>query len=134
MRFGETAISKYGFVITPEILELLVSKLSADYDPEDYAEAPYYFSEPIVESLGMIRLSGFTGEALRIAPEAYGDMVYDWDEILFFPAEREVSPFYAAYDSFAELVEEVTRMVRIYLPEDFEYHEYIRHIVGTCTE
>lgn len=134
MRFGETAISQYGLIITDELLETLVSRLSPEYSPEDYADAPYYFSEPVVDKLGIVRLSGFTGEAFGIAPEVHEEMVYDWDSILFIPAERTVSPFYAAYDSFDELVQEVSYPVRRFLPEGFDYAEYVRHIVGTCAE
>ena len=132
MKFDSTAVSVYGLVITSETLELLVSKLSPEYDPEDYADAPYYFSEPIIDRLGISHIPGFTGEALPVVPDAREDMVYDWEEILFIPVQREVSPFRAAYKSFEEMSAEVSEGVSGLLPPDFDYVENIRHIVGTC--
>ena len=134
MRYGEAAVCIYGMVITDEVLELLVSKVNHDYDPDDYADAPYYFSAEVETELGITRLTGFTGEAFRVAPDARYEMAYDWEEILFVPCEREVSPFFAAYDSFEEMVAELSSRFRKLLPDDFDYTEYIRHIVGTCTE
>lgn len=135
MSMREYAVNDYGLLVTEEMLKTIASKVCEDYTEDEYKAETWYFNYSLYER-GIIEYIGdFTGESLEIANtgQAVWDSgeTYNCDYVYYVPISNYPSLFNAAYTNMNELVSEFKEKLREYLPDDFDYRNHIRHIVGT---
>lgn len=132
MSMREWAVDDYGLLLTKETIKIIASKVLDDLeerDEDEYGDALY--EEGICEYIGE-----FTGEAIYIEDDGTEDWrrsgeSYNGDRVYYVNVSKYPSLFKAAYKHIDEMVDEFKCKVGDYLPEDFDYRAYIRHIVGT---
>lgn len=134
MSMRDYAVDDYGLVFNDEHLKILASKLCDDYTDEDFAEDECGFCEEVADKLALEYIGDFTGEAMNIKDDGScgwdGD-TYNSDLIYYLRLSEYPTLFKAAYNSVDDAINELKERVGEYLPEDFPYREYLRHIVGT---
>ena len=135
MSMRDYAVDDYGLLMTREMMKMVASKVCKDYTEEEYEEDEFGFNEQLYDE-GIVEYIGdFTGESIAIndkgescwsVSESYcGDMIW------FAPTKNISTLFKAAYENMDEMIEEFRKRLGEYLPADFDYRKYIRHISGT---
>lgn len=135
MSMRDYAVNDYGLLMTSEMLKMVAAKVCEDYTDEDYADDEFGFNEQLYDE-GIIEYIGsFTGESIEINDKGEDNWGvgehYDDDMIYFVPTSKISTLFRAAYRDMDDMIEEFKNKVGEYLPEDFDYRKYIRHISGT---
>lgn len=135
MSMRDYAVDDYGLLMTSETMKMVASKVCDDYTEEAYAEDVWSFHEELYDKGIVEYISSFSGESVVINDlgesvwcdgESYGD-----DVLYFVPTRRISMLFRAAYRDMNELIAEFKERLGEYLPDDFDYSKYIRHISGT---
>ena len=135
MSMRDYAVDDYGLLLTSETLKVMASKVCDDYTEEAYAEDEWSFHEELYDKGIVEYISSFSGESVVINDlgesmwcegESYGD-----DVIYFVPTLKISTLFRAAYRNMEDMINEFKNRVGEYLPADFDYRKYIRHISGT---
>lgn len=135
MSMRDYAVSDYGLVVTEEMMKLLASKACQEYTEEDYEEDYDYYADELYEKGIIEYISEFTGESMEVDDNGKyvwntGE-VYNDDRIYYVPILRYSTLFKAAYTDMDELISEFKERIGEYLPEDFDYRNYVRHIAGS---
>lgn len=134
MSMREYAVNDYGLIMDGYALKMIASKVCKDYTDEEYKEDEDLFNYDLYEKGIVEYISDFTGEAFTIGVNGedvnFGQS-YDNDLIYYVPASKISTLFKAAYKNIDEMVDEFKEKVSQYLPDDFNYHMRICHIVGT---
>lgn len=135
MSMRDYAVNDYGFIMTKDMLKTICSKYCPDYTEEKYDNDEYGFNNDLYEAGIVECISDFTGESMAINNN--GRDIYDSGEtyddgtIYYVPTTQSSTLFKAAYHNMDDLVSEFRWYFHDYLPIDFDYKKYIRHIVGT---
>ena len=128
------AVNDYGLVLDTDILHEIASKLCEDYTDEAWEEDKDSFVEDVVDTLGLECVSMFSGDALKIDDDGSDDWndseYYNGDSIYYKTIRAYPTLFSAPYKDMGEVVAEFKSRLGEYLPENFNYREAIRHIVG----
>lgn len=131
----EYAVNNYGFVLSPDLMRILASKICEDFTEEEYEEDKYYFHEEVEKKIGCEYISSFDGEAICLQDDGWDDYrnseYFSDDVIYFIPLTRYPNLFSTAYVSMNEVVSEIHGCVGAYLPDGYNIRENICHIVGT---
>lgn len=135
MSMRDYAVNDYGLVLDEETIKVIASQYCEGYTEEDYDEDPWGFNDELY-SAGIVEyMSDFSGETIHIDDDGIDDWrntdVYCSDLIYYIPVSRISTLFKAAYNNIEEMVDEFKEKIGEYFTEDFNYREYIRHIVGT---
>lgn len=135
MSMKDYAVDDYGLLMTREMLKMVASNVCEDYTDDDYEDDEFAFNETLYDE-GLVEYIGsFTGEAIAInenGENIWGDSEsYDDDYIYYIPTNTVSTLFKAAYSNVDEMIEEFKEKIGEYLPDDFDYRKYIRHISGT---
>jgi hypothetical protein len=129
------AVDDYGLLITREMLKIVASNVCDDYTDDDYEDDEFAFNEVLYDEGFVEYIGSFTGEAIAInenGENIWGDSEsYDDDYIYYVPTTTVSTLFKVAYNNVDELIEEFKEKIGEYLPDDFDYRKYIRHISGT---
>ena len=135
MSMRDYAVDDYGLLMTREMLKAIASKVCDGYTEEEYEEDEFAFNEALYDEGIVEYIGSFTGESIAINDKGenmWGDSEsYDDDIIYYTPTSKVSTLFNAAYKNVEEMIEEFRDRLGEYLPEDFEYRKYIRHISGT---
>ncbi len=135
MSMRDYAVNDYGLLMTSETLKMVVSKVCEDYTEEAYAEDVWSFHEELYDNGIVEYISSFTGESTEIKDDGscnWGVSEYYNDDVIYFVPTSKISTlFKAAYENMDEMIEEFKKKIGEYLPADFDYRKYIRHISGT---
>jgi len=135
MSMRDYAVDDYGVVLNSNILHVLSVQLYDDCTDESWDKDKYEFIEGVVDTLGLEYIGEFTGEALKINDDGsdYWDDAdyYNSDSIYYFSVSNYPTLFKAAYKDMNELINEFKERLGKYLPENFQYRHFTRHIVGT---
>jgi hypothetical protein len=129
------AVNDYGLLMSEDALKRIAMNVCNNYDEEEYDEDPDDFNYDLYEK-GIVEFVGeFTGEAIKIRDDGidlygYSDM-YNCDIAYYVPVSKWSTLFKAAYNNVDEMICEFKKKLGEYLPEDFDYRNNIRHIVGT---
>jgi hypothetical protein len=129
------AVNDYGLLMNEDALKRIAMKVCNNYDEEEYDEEPDDFNYDLYEK-GIVEFVGeFTGEAIKIRDDGidlYGHSdMYNCDIVYYVPVSKWSTLFKAAYNNVDEMICEFKKKLGEYLPEDFDYRNNIRHIVGT---
>ena len=135
MSMRDYAVHDYGLLMTKEMLKAVASKVIDGYSDEEYDNNEMDFNYELYE-LGIIEtISEFTGEAMQInidGSDNWSNSEYFNSECIYYiPTSKYPSIFAAAYKNMDEIANEFKEKLGEYLPDDFDYKFYIRHIVGT---
>ena len=135
MSMRDYAVNDYGLLMTKEMLKAVASKVIENYSDEEYDNNEMDFNYKLYE-FGIIEtISEFTGEAMQInidgSDKWSGAECFSSEYIYYVPASNYPSIFAAAYRDMDEIANEFKEKLGEYLPDDFDYKFYIRHIVGT---
>ena len=135
MSMRDYAVDDYGLLMTREMMKMVVSKVCEDYTEEDYDDDEFSFNEEIYDKGIVEFISDFTGESISINDkgESTWSVIesYSGDMIWYVPTKNISTLFKAAYANMDEMIEEFRKRLEEYLPADFDYRKYIRHIFGT---
>lgn len=135
MSMRDYAVDDYGLLMTREMLKEIASKVCEDYTEEAYEEDEFGFNDELYDEGIVEYISDFTGESIVIndkGENVWGDSEsYNCDVIYFVPTSRISTLFKAAYRDMDDMIDEFKKRVGEYLPDDFDYRKYIRHISGT---
>ena len=117
------------------LYDIYESIFDDDYEDDDYEDDEFAFNEALYDE-GLVEYIGsFTGEAIAInenGENIWSDSEsYDDDIIYYVPTNMVSTLFKAAYSNVDEMIEEFKEKIGEYLPDDFDYRKYIRHISGT---
>ena len=138
MSMRDYGVDDYGMVLNTNHLQLLASKVCSDYSEKEWskdASTRCYFVEEVAEKLGLEYIGEFDGEATLI--DENGDsnwrdsLVFSGDTVYYIPLSRYPNLFHSSYCGIEDVVSEIKGKVGKYLPENFDYCNHIRHIVGT---
>lgn len=129
MSMSDYAVCDYGLVLDNETMKYVARKVCIDYsDDMDLAYELCY--QGICECI-----TEFTGEALPINDRGYPEYgygePYSNDQIVFVQVGRWPTLFKRPYHDMDDLIEDFKNRAGKYLPEDFDYRNHIRCIVGT---
>ena len=135
MSMRDYAVDDYGLLMTREMLKIVASKVCEDYTDDDYEDDEFAFNEELYDE-GLVEYIGsFTGESIAINDNGESrwsnSETYDDDMIYYVPTRNISTLFKAAYKNVDEMIEEFKSRLGEYLPADFDYRKYIRHISGT---
>ena len=129
-------VDVYGLLLDDEALESICSKVCPNYTKETYADDPGDFIYQAGEHFFNIEYS-FTGDALPIDDNGStswsyfsGDCYVD-DIICYIPLAYNPNYFKPMYHDMDEMISEMKSTIGAYLPDDFDYRYYLRHIIGT---
>ena len=119
-----------GLVITGEVLTLLAAELNCeDVDENDVMSALRD------RHIDVVLFPNFSGEAatLEIPGEDTEEQHFDFDDdvCVYIPVSRTPNLFCTSYPDPDELIEEVTKDIKQFLPDDFDLLPYICEIRGT---
>lgn len=135
MSMRDYAVDDYGLVLNGNHLQVLAARLCDGYTEKDYDENMYDYCEELIDKLGLQYISDFTGEAMILnddgSSEYSGSFTYFDDTVFYLALSEYPSLFHAAYSNIDEVVAEVKSSIGKYLPNNFQYRDNIRHIVGT---
>ena len=135
MSMRDYAVDDYGLLMTKEIMKMVASKVCSDYTNEEYEDDPWSFNEEIYKKGIVEYISDFTGESIAINDKGENTWgvseSYCGDIIWFAPTKNISTLFKAAYKNMDEMIVEFRNRLGEYLPADFDYRKYIRHIFGT---
>ena len=132
MSMRDYAVDDYGLLLDEETIKMIASKICDDfsYDATRIDWAYELYDNGICEYI-----SEFTGESQAIDDNGMywgGESEsYSNDVIAYVQARKYPTLFKAAYYNMSEMVDEFQLVLGEYLPEDFDYRKYIRHICGT---
>lgn len=135
MSMRDYAVDDYGLLMTKEMLKVVASKVCDDYTEEAYEEDAWSFHEELYDKGIVEYIGSFTGESIIVNDN--GENIwsvsesYDDDMIYYVPTSKISTLFKAAYKDMNEMIEEFRGKLGEYLPDDFDYRKYIRHISGT---
>lgn len=135
MSMRDYAVNDYGLLMTREMMKMVASKVCANYTDKDYAEDEWSFNEELYDKGIVEYIGSFTGESVAIDDNgvqvwSYSEH-YNNDVIYYCPMQRISTLFKAAYEDIDEMIAEFQQRIGQYLPDDFDYREYIRNILGT---
>ena len=135
MSMRDYAVNDYGLLMTKEMLKAVASKVIENYSDKEYDNNEMDFNYKLYE-FGIIEtISEFTGEAMQInidgSDKWSGAECFSSECIYYVPVSNYPSIFAAAYRDMDEIANEFKEKLGEYLPDDFDYKFYIRHIVGT---
>lgn len=135
MSMRDYAVDDYGLLMTKKMLKAVASKATEDYSDEEYDNYEMDFNYELYE-LGIIEtISDFTGEAMKIDADGsdnwYNGECFNGECVYYVPVSKYPNIFTAAYKDMDEIANEFKEKLGKYLPNDFDYKLYIRHIVGT---
>lgn len=129
------AVDDYGLVLNDNHMQVLAAQLCDGYTEKDYDENMYEYWEELVDKLGLQYVSEFTGEAAYLNDDgssAYkGTFPYFDDTVFYLALKKYPSLFHAAYSNIDEVISELKDSIGKYLPDNFQYRDNIRHIIGT---
>lgn len=135
MGMRDYGVDDYGLIVNTETAKLLSSKVFKEYTEESYDEDPDYYIDELYEKGIVEYISEFTGESMEVDDEGKSvwntGEVYNDDRIYYVSVLKYSTLFKAAYENMDELVSEFKEQVGEYLPEDFDYRNNVRHIVGS---
>ena len=135
MSMRDYAVDDYGLLMTGETLKVVASKACNNYTDEEYENDSWSFHEELYDKGIVEYIGSFTGEAIvinDIGESMWGDSETYGDDVIYFVPTRKISMlFRAAYRDINEVIDEFKERVGEYLPADFDYRKYIRHISGT---
>lgn len=131
-------IDDYGLVLNTNHLQMLASQVYSNYSEEEWNSSSsnrYEYIEQIAETIGIDYISEFSGEATPIYEDGTRDWtrseIYNDDTIYYVSLCCYPNLFHASYKDMDEIVTELKSRVGKYFPKDFNYREYVCHIVGT---
>ncbi len=135
MSMRDYGVADYGLVIEDDAMQVIASKLCTDYSEEDWNDNQTGYEEEVADKCGLDYISQFSGEALYINDRGYTSYkeytTYSDDPIYYLPLHFPTL-FTPAYDSMEDLIDECKMSdVAKYLPEDFDYRNSVRYVVGT---
>lgn len=136
MGMRDYAINDYGLLMPRDVIKTVASKYCNDYTEEDYEIDEWGFNEELYNA-GLVEYIGeFYGEAIHIDDNGVDDYSrredsYRGDTMFYIPVMKMSTLFNSAYKDINELIDEFKEKISEYLTEDFDYRNYIRHIVGT---
>lgn len=124
MSMRDYAVDDYGIVFSDKEFKFLSNK-------SDISE-----TWEIADQLGLEIIGEFTGEAFIIDETGQNrydlpTLSYNSEEIIYAPLITNRTLFKAAYSSMEELIVSLKSIWGEYLPENYDYPNSIRHIVGT---
>lgn len=135
MSMRHYGVDDYGLIVTDEMLQTIASKYCADYTEEEYRENRFAFHEALYEAGIIEYISEFTGESVAVDDDGrdiYTEGEEYWADLLYYlPANKYSTLFKTAYNNMDELVSEFKWQLHEYLPEDFDYRDHVRHLVGS---
>ena len=135
MSMRDYAVDDYGLLMTREMLKMVASKVCDNYTEEEYEDDEFAFNEELYDDGIVEYIGSFTGESIAINDN--GENIwnnsegYDDDIIYYVPTKNISTLFKAAYKNVDEMIAEFKCRLGEYLPDDFDYRKYIRHISGT---
>ena len=135
MSMRDYAVDDYGLLMTRETLKIIASNVCDGYTEEEYDEDEFAFNEELYGKGIVEYISDFTGESITIDDNGESNWCisesYSSDVIYYAPTKNISTLFKAAYENMDEMIEEFRKRLGKYLPSDFDYRKYIRHISGT---
>ena len=131
-------VNDYGLILNEETMKHIASVMCDDFTEEAYDEDDWAFKDEITDKL-CVYISEFTGEAVRIDDHGNDDYLFvdnmedrfSNDTIFYVPVDKCPGLFSAPYQNIGEIIDEMKEKAGKYLPPDYDYRDYIRHIVGT---
>ena len=128
----------YGLLLEGTALDAICSKVCPHYTKEAYDDDPGDFIFVAGEKGNFFDIEyEFTGDALPINDDGstnwseFSGYSYADDIICYVPLAYCPSFFKPMYHDIDEMISEFKTTIGSYLPEDFNYRHYLRHIVGT---
>lgn len=135
MSMRDYAVDDYGLVIDEQTMRILAEKVCKDFDEQAWNNDKYELIDEIMGELGIECAGDFTGEAMKIDDDGSNDYSCSFDyrgePIYYIPVMKYPTMFSAAYRNMNQLVDEFRDKLWKFLQIDFDYRNYIRHIVGT---
>lgn len=126
-------LDEYGLVFNIDHLRFIASKMFKCTEEEWNADK-WSVIDDLCCQFFLCSESCFTGEACAIKDNGETDwgnaIFYSGDPIFYVPISRCPTLFAQAYESMDELICEFKRRIGEYLPDDFDYRNNIRHVVG----
>ena len=137
-------MNEYGVVVDDAMMRMIAKKMyeddcvgdcgcPADFERE-ISEDPLFYYDVVEERLGLLSCGCFTGEVFPLLPNgmpywkensAYcGDQIYIM-QLRYFP-----SLYRAAYSCFDDIIREIIKSFKGYLPNDFDFSDKISVITG----
>lgn len=133
MSWHLSGIEDYGLVVEKQELTTMLLKITGCTEDEllDWSD---YDCFDALEAHGLVCISELSGEAALVDDKGRDDwsdsVRYDADTVLYFPPNKYPGFFHKAYEDMRELVAEYKESLGKYFPEDFDYRNHIRHIIG----
>lgn len=135
MSMRDYGVDDYGLVLNTNHLQILASRVLEDYSDEEWEIDKWGVIDAFADKIGIEGIGDFSGEVFAITKSGTDDWTnsdtYSGDSIYFIPVQEYPNLFKRAYNNMEELVLEFKGKISNYLPEDFDYRNNIRHIVGT---
>ena len=135
MSMREYGVDDYGLILNINDLQAFASRVLEDYSDEEWEADNWGVIDAFADKFGIEYIGDFSGEAFAITKfgtdEWMNSDTYSGDFIYFIPVLKYPNLFKQAYNNMEELVFEFKKKIGNYLPEDFDYRNNIRHIVGT---
>ncbi len=135
MSMRDYAVDDYGLLMTRETIQIIASQFCNDYTEQKYNNDEHGYANDLYEANIIDYISEFTGETFEI--DNFGRTIFNHgetyyvDHLYYIPVCKESTLFKPAYNNMDELISEFRWKLCDYLPDDFDYRKYIRHIVGT---
>lgn len=133
MSMRNYAVDEYGLLIDDAAIRYVARNLKKNNveepDWDDIAAAE--------EELDCYYTSEFYGEAFAIRDDGRDDydsdtrLLFDGDVLYLIPLRRYPTLFSTAYNNMQEVIAEVRQGVERLLPQDFDYRNHLRHVIGS---
>lgn len=134
MSMRDYPVYDYGLILDEEAIKHIAKRIFSDFSEDEDIFSCWGFelySEGLCEYV-----ANFTGEAQAVNEDGIVErgcdhIAYYDEEIVYVPMDKYPFLFKKAYGSFTDIIKELKGKVGQYLPENFDYRNNIRHIVGT---
>lgn len=136
MGMRDYGFDDYGFIFTEEVIHLIAPHICEDYSERAWEENnSRYFMDEIYEKLGTEWVGNFTGELVSVSDDGkddYSQPVWEGMETIYYISTRKYpSLFEAPYKDMNEIIDEFKQILSRYLPPNFDYRKYFKHIMGS---
>lgn len=128
------AVDDYGVVLNTNHLHCIASKLFNPLAEKEWAENREAIVDDIIDRLPFVeRVFSFTGEVYPVNDDGYTRYEaepYVSDDLYYVGASWYPNLFKAVYRDMNEALDDIKSQVGKYLPDNFNYKDNFKHIIG----
>ena len=119
-------------------MKMLAKKHCSEFTEEDFEMDEFGFYEEVENVFrgNIDYISEFSGEAQYVSDDGVCDwgcdtIYFSGSYLYYVPINRRMTLFEAAYKDMDDMIADFKERIGEYMPEDFDYRNNIRFIVGT---